>query len=93
MRDLVSGLPDAVPEGTEIIGSYQTGHDVLNQKPLPSVMIVEANDTSGLAFINAYYNGYLQFQWTPVNAIGATRSEREARQTQATELAAAARAT
>ena len=71
--DKVQGLTGAVPEGTTVVASFAT---VSNSQP--NVMIVEANDPSGLNFINTYYGGYLQFDWAPANSVGANQADRDA---------------
>jgi hypothetical protein len=44
----------------------------------PSIMVVETDDTSTLAAINAHYNSVLEFTWTPGNSIGTTTDSAEA---------------
>ncbi len=70
--DKVQALATALPEGTQIVGSYAS-----MSSERPSVMIVEASDPAGLAAINTYYTGYLQFDWVPANVIGGSQAERD----------------
>jgi hypothetical protein len=71
-QDKVQALPGALPQGTSIIGSYAT---MSNERP--AVMIVETSDPSGLAFISSYYEGFLNFDWTPTQVIGGNQAERD----------------
>jgi hypothetical protein len=82
-RELILGLPEKVPAGCRIDGSYPPmgAGAVLRDPGPPSVMIVETESTSDLAFISRYYTGYLAFEWTPANHVGGTREERETWQT------------
>ncbi len=70
--DKVRALGSTLPEGTRIIGSYMT---MSSEKP--NVLIVETDDPSALAAISQYYTGYLAYDWTPANVIGASEGERE----------------
>ena len=78
---MVRELPDKLPAGCRILGSYAplggASGDVSEPGP-PSVMIVETDEPRDLASITQYYSGYLAFQWAPATAVGATRQEREA---------------
>jgi hypothetical protein len=82
-RQLILGLPERLPAGCRIIDSYTPigGGSVIREPGPPSVMIVETESTSDLAFISQYYTGYLAFEWTPANRVGGTRQERETWQT------------
>lgn len=71
-QDMVQSLPGKLPAGTAIVGSYAT---MSNERP--AVMIVETDDPAGLAFISNYYQGYLQFDWSPANVIGGNQAERD----------------
>ncbi len=71
--DKVQGLTGALPEGTSIVGSYGT-----LSTDRPNVMIVDASDPSGLTFLNSYYAGYLEFDWTPATVVGGSQGERDA---------------
>ena len=64
----VNAFPASLPDGVKLIGSWGVGGGVA-----PSVMIVEVDDFSGLAHINAYYAGWLAFDWHPTNAGGVPR--------------------
>ncbi|HEY7467793.1 MAG TPA: hypothetical protein VIB47_13965 [Dehalococcoidia bacterium] len=69
---LIRELPGSMPQGCRILGAYTT----MSQSH-PNVLIVDAADTAGLAFISRYYRGYLEFDWTPCRVLGATEDERE----------------
>lgn len=72
--ELVAALPDQLPSGCTIVGSYAPrGNDATN----PSVMIVETDDDAHLAFIGNYYQGWLQFQWVPAASVGGSRAARD----------------
>jgi hypothetical protein len=80
-RRMVQELPDKLPAGCRIVGSYAPvggGGAVLGPVGLPSVQIVETSDPTHLDFISQYYNGYLIFQWTPATSVGGNRQERAA---------------
>ena len=53
-----------------ILGSYGS-----MSTERPNVMIVEAADPAGLQALNQYYNGYLQFDWTPATVVGSNQAE------------------
>ncbi len=76
---LVTALPQQLPAGCRLLGSYAAiGGEGLGTPSPPSVMLVESDSTEALAFISQYYTGYLQFQWVPARAVGASSTEREA---------------
>jgi hypothetical protein len=80
-RQMVVDLPDKLPAGCRIIGSYAPmggGGAVLGDPGLPSVQIVDTGNPADLNFISQYYSGYLMFQWTPAISVGSNRQEREA---------------
>lgn len=81
---MVTELPGKLPKGISIIGSYapMAGGPVLGSAP-PSVIIVDATETSELTFISQYYGGYLLFQWHPATVVGASRAQRETWRAQA----------
>ena len=78
--DLVRELPERLPAGCRILGSYTPlgggGGAVFEPGP-PSVMIVETDDPQHLAAISQHYGGYLAFLWVPATVVGARRPERE----------------
>ncbi len=79
-RQKVQELPDKLPAGCRILGSYAPvggGGPVLAEPGLPAVQIVETDDPTHLGFISQYYAGYLMFQWTPATSVGGTRQERD----------------
>ena len=79
MRRLVTELPEKLPAGCSIVGSYVPGAGpVLHEPGPPSVMIVECDGIEPLQFISRYYTGFLQFHWVPAMSLGATQREREA---------------
>jgi hypothetical protein len=85
---MIIELPGKLPNGINIIGSYAPmAGPVLGNQP-PSVMIVDAAETSDLTFISQYYSGYLQFQWMPASVVGASRAQRESWRAQTAEPAA-----
>jgi hypothetical protein len=80
-RRLVLELPEKLPAGCLLLGSYAPlggGGAVLADPGPPSVLIVETEDARDLGFITQYYAGYLLFHWVPAIRVGATRDEREA---------------
>lgn len=81
---MVVELPGKLPDGINIIGSYApiAGGGVLGSQP-PSVMIVDAAETSELTFVSQYYAGYLEFHWMPATVVGASRAQRESWRQQA----------
>ena len=78
--DLVRELPERLPAGCRILGSYTPlgggGGAVFEPGP-PSVMIVESDDPAHLGVISQHYTGYLTFLWVPATVVGASRPERE----------------
>ena len=72
-------LVDKLPASCTIVGAYNTfAGNVLSDPGPPGVLIVETSNGDDVLFISQYYTGYLQFQWHPARAIGATRQERAA---------------
>ena len=41
-------------------------------KTYPGVWIVETDDPDELGFVSNWYRGFLDFEWVPVTAVGAT---------------------
>lgn len=70
----VAALPEQLPEGCTILGSYAPRGVA---ESTPSVMIVETEDDAHLAFISNYYQGWLQFTWVPGVSVGGSRATRE----------------
>ena len=69
-REKVNAMPSTLPAGTSLIGSYAIpGGD------RPSVMIVEAEDYTGLQHIQNHYAGWLQFEWHPTATGGVSRDQ------------------
>ncbi len=58
-----------------IVASYSP---ISTSFDLPSIMIVETDDATTLAAINAHYNSVLEFTWSPGNSIGTTTDSAEA---------------
>ena len=79
-RRLVQELPERLPAGCRILGSYAPvggGGPVLAEPGLPAVQILESDDPTHLGVISQYYAGYLMFQWTPATSVGGTRQVRD----------------
>jgi hypothetical protein len=77
---LVRELPERLPAGCRILGSYTplggAGGAVFEPGP-PAVMIVESDDPAHLGVISQHYSGYLAFLWVPATVVGASRQERD----------------
>jgi hypothetical protein len=72
-------LPERLPAGCRLQGAY-VPHGMAYGEPdttQPAIMLVETDNPADLDFISRYYQGYVSFRWTPANAVGATRAERE----------------
>jgi hypothetical protein len=68
---LVRELPSSLPDQCRILGAYTT-----MSASHPSVLIVDAGDTSSLDFIGRYYSAYLEFDWVPYRLLGVKDDER-----------------
>ena len=69
-REKINGFPASFPAGLKLIGSWTS---VGSERP--GIMIVEADDFSGLQHINSYYTGWLQFEWQPTATGGVPRNQ------------------
>lgn len=86
---LVRALPERLPAGCRILGSYTPlggGGGVVFEPGPPSVMIVETDQPQHLATISQHYHGYLAFLWVPATVVGASRQERDRWAAQASDL-------
>jgi hypothetical protein len=61
--DKVNGFLNSFPDGLTHVGTYP-----IQGGDRRSVIIVEAEDYSGLQHIDSYYNGWLQFEWHPTTS-------------------------
>jgi hypothetical protein len=70
MRQKVIELRDKLPASLKLIGSYTPlggGSDTR-----PGVWIVETDDAAELQFVNNWYSGFLEFEWSPAVPVGTT---------------------
>ena len=69
-RQKVIELRDSLPSTIKLIGSYAPLGGASPTRP--SVWIAETNDPAELAFINNWYQGWLEFEWVPATVLGTT---------------------
>ena len=77
---LVRELPERLPAGCRILGSYASlggAGGTVFEPGFPAVMIVESDDPAHLGIISQHSGGYLAFHWVPATVVGARRQERE----------------
>jgi hypothetical protein len=77
-RRLVVDLPDKIPAGCLLVGSFAPAGGAAGiGASRPAVMIIETDHEEDLEFISRYYADYLVFDWVSVRPIGTSRQERE----------------
>ena len=72
-RDKVVNLRDQLPSSLKLVGSY--GPLGGGAPGRPSVWICETDNPDDLAFVSRWYTGFLDFEWVPAQAIGATSAD------------------
>ena len=76
---LVRELPDKLPAGCKLLGSYAPmAGPVFSEQPPPGITVVETDNVADLQFISQHYAGYLVYHWVPATRVGVTAQEREA---------------